>query len=401
MRPLRMLWVLPYLPWPTTSGGKLRQFHLLRCMAARGHRITLLVQSKVPLDTHTQAQLEPLLEQLIVVPRRPLRSLTTLLHGLLSPAPLLATVNGHSGALAQQLDGLLQRPWDIVQVEHSYTFHSCERVLRRHRQPFVLTEHNVESSLAEVTYSRLAAPLRSLAGLDRVRYQRWERRVLGQARKVVALTEADAEVLTPLSAHPVAVVVNGTDTRAFSDVTPDPQARRVLFVGNFEYAPNVDAVEWMLEQVMPEVWKQSPDVRLCLCGYALPAQWQARWRDPRIEWRGFVENLQQVQSQSSVFLAALRDGGGSKLKVLEAMAAGLPLVATPQAVSGLQVQSGTHYLGGGDAQALVQALLKLLAEPVLAQQLGEAGRRYVSDQHDWTRSADQLEAVYAELLPCA
>ncbi|MGR4897236.1 glycosyltransferase family 4 protein [Stenotrophomonas sp. LARHCG68] len=400
MRPLRLLWVMPYLPWPTTSGGKLRQYHLLRCLAARGHRITLLVQSKVPLDRQAREHLEPLLERLVVLERRPLKSVRTLTAALLSPVPLLASVNGHAPAFARALDRLLAEPWDVVQLEHSYMYEPCRAPLRRHQRDFIVSEHNVESTLAEVTYSRLPAVLRPLAGLDRGRYQRWERQVLLAARKVIALTGEDAQVFAPYSRQPVAVVVNGTDTAAFADVVPDPGQRRVLFIGNFEYAPNIDAVEWMLDVIMPALWEHSPDVRLCLCGHALPTQWAGRWTDPRIEWRGFVPRLQGVQAQSSVFLAALRDGGGSKLKVLEAMAAGLPLVATPQAVSGLAVQPGVHYAGGAQADALVAALRQLLEDPARAHALGEAGRDYVRRHHDWSRSADQLEAVYAELT-CA
>lgn len=400
MRPLRILWILPYLPWPTTSGGKLRQYHLLRCLAARGHRITLLVQSKVPLDAATQAQLEPLLEELIVLQRRPLRSLKTMLAGLLSPAPLLASVNGHAPVFSRTLQQLLQRTWDVVQLEHSYTYEPCRGPLQQHARGFLLSEHNVESTLAEVTYSRLPAVFRPLARLDRWRYQRWERQVVGAARKVVALTEDDAKVLADYSQQPIAVVVNGTDTEAFAEVVADPAAGRILFVGNFEYAPNIDAVEWLLDEIMPAIWAAAPQTRLCLCGYALPTQWAERWPDARIEWQGFVPSLQPVQAKSSLFLAALRDGGGSKLKVLEAMAAGLPVVATPQAVSGLEVQRGTHYQGGADAAALIAAALQLLADPQLARATGEAGRDYVRAQHDWQRSAEQLEAVYAELT-CA
>lgn len=400
MRPLRILWILPYLPWPTTSGGKLRQYHLLRCLAARGHRITLLVQSKVPLEHAAREQLEPLLERLIVLERRPLRSARTLLHGLLSPLPLLASVNGHAPAFSRTLDQLLGQHWDIVQLEHSYMFEPCRRPLQQHRREFLLSEHNVESTLADVTYSRLPAVLRPLARLDRGRYQRWEQQVVGAARRVVALTNDDAKALAPYARQSPAVVVNGTDTGAFADVLPDLEAKRILFVGNFEYAPNIDAVEWLLDVIMPAIWAHAPTTRLCLCGYALPTQWAARWTDQRIEWRGFVDSLQPVQRQSSMFLAALRDGGGSKLKVLEAMAAGLPVVATPQAVSGLDVQCGTHYQGGVQAQALVDAALQLLADPRLARATGEAGRSYVRAQHDWQRSADQLEAVYAEMT-CA
>lgn len=400
MRPLRILWILPYLPWPTTSGGKLRQYHLLRCLVARGHRITLLVQSKVPLDAATQAQLEPLLERLIVLPRRPLRSLKTMINGLLSPVPLLASVNGHAPDFGRTLGTLLEQPWDVVQLEHSYMYEPCRGPLQRYAAGFLLSEHNVESTLAEVTYSRLPAVFRPLARLDRWRYQRWERQVVGAARKVVALTEDDAKVLAAYSRQPIAVVVNGTDTEAFAEVVADPGAGRILFVGNFEYAPNIDAVEWLLDEIMPAIWAAAAQTRLCLCGYALPTHWAERWPDARIEWRGFVPSLQPVQAKSSLFLAALRDGGGSKLKVLEAMAAGLPVVATAQAVSGLDVQRGTHYQGGGDTAALVAATLQLLADPQLAHATGEAGRGYVRAQHDWQRSADQLEAVYTELT-CA
>src|SRR5690606_1852172 len=103
---MRVLWVVPYLPWPTTSGGKTRQYQLLRSLAARGHRITLLVQSKVPADDECRRMLEPLLERLIVLPRRSLRSPLTLLAALFAPWPLLASVNGLSAGLRARFEAL-------------------------------------------------------------------------------------------------------------------------------------------------------------------------------------------------------------------------------------------------------------------------------------------------------
>ncbi len=400
MRSLRLLWVMPYLPWPTTSGGKLRQYNLLRQLSARGHRITLLVQSKQPLDEQVRAHLEPLLERLVFHRRRPLKSPITLLAALFSPLPLLASVNGHAPVLRRELDELLAETWDIVQIEHSYMFEPCRSPLRHHHRGFLISEHNVESTLAEVTYARLPALLRPFSALDRWRYRRWERCVLGQAQRVIALTDADARVFSRFVPGRVDVVVNGTDALAFADVVPEPSVGRVLFVGNFEYTPNVEAVEWMLDEIMPMVWSRCTHMRLCLCGHALPDTWPARWTDPRIEWRGYVEDLREVQRASSMFLAPLRDGGGSKLKVLEAMAAGLPLVATAQAMSGLAVEQGLQYLGGDSAEALAEAVICLAAQPGQAHALGEAGRAYVREYHDWSRSADQLEAVYAEVA-CA
>lgn len=321
---MRILWILPYSPWPTTSGGKTRQYHLLRSLAARGHRITVLLHSKQPVSAEDRQALEPFLERLVVLPRRPLRSLSTLLAALFAPYPLLASVNGLSAELQRTATELLREPWDVVQVEHSYSFQPYERPLRDAGQPFVLTEHNVESSLGAATYDRLPGWALPFVRYDQWRYRRWERRVMSQAAAVVAVTEKDARQLGAMLGRPVPVVVNGVDCEHFAAARPTPEAQRVLFLGNYEYAPNVDAVEWMLDEILPRVWAHCPEARMSVCGYALPAEWAQRWSDPRIEWQGFVPDLLQLQSSSSVFLAALRHGGGSKLKVLEALAAGLP-----------------------------------------------------------------------------
>jgi glycosyltransferase involved in cell wall biosynthesis len=395
---MRVLWTLPYLPWPITSGGKARQYHLLRRMAARGHAITLLVQSKTPADEAVQQALTPLLERLIVVPRRPLRSVKTLWHAATSSAPLLATVNGFAPDFSQQFDTLLQQGhWDIVQIEHSYGFQPFADSLARRGQPFILTEHNVESELGAATYGKWPAVLRPLARYDQWRAQRWERQVLARAAAVVAVTESDARTLGAISGRPTSVVSNGVDTRGFAQVTPDPQASAILFVGNYEYAPNVDAVEWAAAEILPLVWQRLPQARFIVCGHALPDHWRQRFPDPRIEWRGYVDHLPTVQSQSSVFLAPLRFGGGSKLKVLEALAAGLPIVSTPEGLSGLNAQDGVHAQVADTPEGIAQALVAVLGDPALAARLGQAARQLVHDRFDWDAAAAQLEAVYASV----
>ena len=396
--PLKILWVLPYLPWPTSSGGKTRQFHLLKALAGTGNRITLLVQSKTALDDEAREALEPLLERLIVLPRRPLRSTRTLLAMAASPLPMLASVNGYSPALTKSFDNLLREPWDIIQIEHSYSFQPFEHALRMSSLPFILTEHNVESALGGATYDRFPAWLKPLILLDQWRYKRWEQRVMRQAARVIAVTESDAAALGHIVGRPVPVVVNGVDCARYASVTPAHGSSRMLFIGNYEYPPNIDAVEWALNEVMPKVWQACPDASITIAGYALPKNWPQRWPDARIEWHGFVPDLTALQSSAAVFFAPLRQGGGSKLKVLEAMAAGLPVVTTSQGVSGLAVKAGREYDGADTSDELAAALLRQLSDPAGAALMGEAGRTYVRQAHDWSAAASQLESVYADCL---
>lgn len=392
---MRILWTMPYLPWPTTSGGKTRQFHLLRNLAARGHRITLLVQSKTELDDDTRAALEPWLERLIVVPRRPLRSALTLLAIAFARPPMLASANGYSPPLQQQFEALLQEQWDVIQIEHSYSFQPFEAPLRRSGKPFIMTEHNVESGLGAASYHHFPEWARPFTRYDQWRYRQWEQRVLRQACELIAVTEDDAKGLTRVTARTTGLVVNGVDCDYYAKVCPDRYSRRLLFIGNYEYGPNLDAMQWALDHIMPRVWAIDPMVRLTIGGYALPRDWPQRWADPRIDWLGFVPDLRTVQHDAAVFFAPLREGGGSKLKVLEAMAAGLAVVTTAQGVSGLNVLNGTHYLGCEDAHGLALMLVDAVANPTRLAKIGEAGRAYVRQHHDWAVSATQLEEIYA------
>lgn len=394
VEPMRVLWILPYLPWPATSGGKTRQLHLLRALSSLGFKITLLVQSKQTLDSATQAALDPYLERLIVLPRRSPKHPATLLRIIFGKLPILTCINGFSTPLERVFSALLLEEWDIIQVEHSYSFQPYDKLLETTKQSFVLTEHNLESSLGGATYGRFPGVLRPFIVFDQWRARAWERHVFDRAQRVIAVTDADAQNMQNLTKTPVDVVVNGVDTTTFAVVQPDFEANAVLFVGNYEYPPNVDAINWVLNDIMPLVWRDCPNARFIVAGFALPEDWSTRWLDKRIVWKGFVEDLTELQSTCSVFLAPLRHGGGSKLKVLEALAAGLPLVSTAQGVSGLSVKHENAYLQGESAQQLATQVCRVLKDRSIAHSLSCAGRSYVRLNHDWSIAAEQLISVY-------
>jgi glycosyltransferase involved in cell wall biosynthesis len=394
---LKILWTSPYLPWPTVGGNKVRQYQLLRGLAEQGHRVTLLVQSKTPLEESSQAALAPLVERLIVLNRRPRKHLLTLAAALLAPYPVVVSVNGLSRALRAAMTQLLAEPWDAVHVEHSYGLQSLLGILQSRRQPFALTEHNVESSLTASTTYHPRLPVMLLPHLRRYdgwRYRRWERRALRAPTRLIAVTPEDARRLSAIAGRSVDVIANGVDPRCFADVKPNFGSGRLLFVGNFEYPPNAAAVEWAIEEIMPLVWERIPMARIAICGHAMPPAWRARWRDPRIEWRGFVADLAGEQRNSAILLAPLNAGGGSKLKVLEAMAAGLAVVSTPEGVSGLSVRDGREYREGRTAEELAARVTELLPDAGRLAALGDSARAYVQRSHDWRQLTAELVQIY-------
>lgn len=380
----------------------MRIYQLLRALAARGHRITLLVKSENEPDSPARSALEPLLEQLITIVhrRRHRYHPVSVAIATFAPYPMIVSAFGFSTRSRVMLNELLKQPWDAVQIEHSYSLQPFFEPMLREHQPFVLTEHNVESSLVVLNHYNRWFPqsaVRTLRHYDGWRFRRWERRVMRAATRVIAVTATDAQRMQAISGRAVDVVANGADVDGFASVTPAAASRRIMFIGNYGYPPNAEALSWAIHDIMPRIWQALPDARFVICGSGIRSEWPRQWNDARLEWLGYVENLASVQRSCAVFLAPLQSGGGSKLKVLEAMAAGLAVVSTSEGISGLAVQPGREFLLGTDAASLAARSIELLQQPQRVRAIGEAGRQYVQLQHAWPQLALQVESIYATL----
>ncbi len=230
------------------------------------------------------------------------------------------------------------------------------------RLPLVYNAHNLESAFRhELSSPGLGSPQA---------LRRFERGLLERADLSWMVSPAEAEAAHELApGAAVAVVPNVVDVTRIAPVTPDVAAQRALFVANFSYAPNRDGLRFLLDEVLPRLWRELPEARLRLVGAGLDSPPSS---DPRVEAVGFVDDLADAYRGVSAAVVPLRQGGGTPLKFVEALAYGLPVVATPRAAAGLAVEDGEHCRLADDAEAFAAALASILRDGAPA--LAERGR---------------------------
>lgn len=220
--------------------------------------------------------------------------------------------------------------------------------------------------------------------------ERFERRLLAEAAET--WVPSPREVGLALRLAPAARVVcvpNVVDVARIAAVGPRRGERRLLFAADHTYPPNRDALGWLLAEIMPAVWAREPRAILTLTGRGLPGDTGAG--EARIEARGFVDDLAAVYAASDAVLVPLRQGGGSPLKFIEALACALPVVATPKAAAGLQLRPGVDYLEGEDAPALADAVVTALGPR--GDAIGRAGREAAERRYSVDALTEILRAT--------
>jgi len=252
------------------------------------------------------------------------------------------------------------------------------RLARHH--PVIYNAHNLESGF------RHQIDRRRFAGPQTLR--RFERRLLARAAESWMVSEADmagARELCPTAR--LRYVPNVVDLARITPVTLPQPERRVIFVASFFYTPNRNGLSFLLEEVFPRVWAELPDTRLMLIGAGLPELSEV---DPRVEPVGFVEDLGAAYARASCAVVPLLQGGGTPLKFIEALAYGLPVVATPRAAAGLAVSDGRDCLIAEHAEPFAQALVGVLRDGGL--ELARHGRELVAERY----SIEALSALLAD-----
>lgn len=386
----KVLFLAHRVPFPPDKGDKIRAFHILQHLAAR-HDVWLGAGADDLADLQHLAAAKAVCRDAYIAPLGPMRRQANLVAGLLRGAPLSVARFRHPG-LGRWIRRVLaeERP-DIVFVYSS----AMAQYVVGHTAPgtrlivdFVDADAEKWRAYAQ-TGPRAARPI--------------YRREFGKLLKFEAgaLAAADAGVLVseterrlqagflPSDAAKLQVIPNGVDVDYFAPAGPAPDGRVIVLCGRMDYAPNIDAAQWFAREILPRVRQRRPDVVFRIVGAAPAPAVSALAELPGVEVTGAVPDVRPHLARAAVVVAPLRIARGIQNKVLEGMAAGRPVVATPQALDGIDALVGRDVLVGADAVSFAQAVGDVLAG-LTPPGLAANGRSFVVRHHQW---AAQMRAV--------
>ena len=403
---MNILFVVPYVP----NLIRVRPYNLIRHLSARGHRVTVLT---LWTNEQERAEVEALKQhchdvKALYLPRW--RSLLNCLLALPTSTPLQAVYCWEPN-LKYQIPNTKSQ-FDMVHVEHlrgaCYGLEIKSAISnQKSRIPVVWDSVDSITHLFEqAAQQSQSVSSRLMTRLELGRTRRYEGWLVRQFDKVLVTSETDKVALEKTSnvkpevrgqRSEIEVLPNGVDLEYFTPGNGTRQMGTVVFSGKMSYHANATAALYLANQVMPLVWAQRPDARLVIAGSRpTPAIRQlGANHGGRIEVTGYVPDLRTPLQHASVAVAPLLYGAGIQNKVLEAMACGTPVVASPLAVSALShLQAGMDGLVADTPQAYAEQILRILSDDALRERMGVAGRRYVEVHHHWDAIAAQLETIY-------
>jgi len=305
----------------------------------------------------------------------------------------------HSDELAGKIKALAsQVEFDIVQIEHSYNASYLEALPPTAKGKRILVFRNVTfDQLVRMARVEWRPALKARVLLNSLLMRWWEPRYAGRFDRCVALSEIDRAKL--LAANPtlrIDVVPNGTDTRLLQPLPRQDTRPVLLYVGNMDYTANAHAAIYFCQEILPLVRPAVKDVEMWIVG-SDPLPEVRRLAGDGIHVTGRVEDVVPYYRQSSVCVVPLRAGSGIRLKILESMALGRPVVSTSLGCEGLDVEDGKHIMIADSTEQFAEKTIRLLIDAALHRAIATNARQLVETRYDWDTIAQRLMRIYAEL----
>jgi glycosyltransferase involved in cell wall biosynthesis len=395
---MKILFLSTWFPYPPDNGSKIRVYHLLRALSQR-HEVTLLSFAWDTAQPYAADALRALCAEVQIVSLNPFAvNQASTLRTFLSLRPVASRPIPEMRALvAQTLDD--QSVDAIIAstgMTATYALHTPPTT------PRIVEGHNAMTRWMRERYTAQANPLqRARCWLSWQKSRHYEAWLFRQFDLVTMVSEQDRTACQndlPGYHGPVKVIPNGVDCAHHRPGLAEVQPHTLVYNGALTYSANYDAMRYFLAEIYPIIRQQFPDVTLTITGSTKGVDLDGLHLDESVHLTGYVDDVRQPVARSAACVVPTRQGGGTRLKILEAMALGTPVIATSKGAEGLDVVDGEHLLIEDNPSAFAEATLRLLKNPVLRARLAHNARALVETQYDWEAIGAQFVELVASVL---
>ena len=400
MKPLRILWVKVGGLWPPNTGGRLRSLHTIAALSERHH--VGLVTTHPPGDdvSALQARL-PACRWIDSVPYTLPKQGTTrfaLAVGSSWPTPYPADLwRWRISAVRSRVRQRMKEGIDLCVADFLV---AMPNVPGGASAPVMLFEHNVEYMIWKRLHDVEKRPWRrALLAVEWRKMRRYEARACTRAAVTVAVSEADRALLAANApAADIRAIPTGVDTSFFHPNGAMEAPATLVFTGSMDWYPNEDAVMHFIEAILPEIRQEVPGISLAVVGRDPSSRLRAAGVAAGVRVTGTVEDVRPHVAEAAVYVVPLRVGGGTRLKIFEALAMGKAVVSTRIGAEGLPIVPGQHFLQADEPADFARAVVALLRDPARRRALGLAGRRLMEERYSWTQVAREFERHCEEVV---
>jgi glycosyltransferase involved in cell wall biosynthesis len=375
----KFLWLLPYFPYPPLSGGNVRVFNLIKYLS-RHYDIHLLSYHDYIEDSYVSA-LEKYCKKVIAVERK-------LYEGEL---PLIFQ-HYYTPEMIKELDSVLKDKFDFIQIDFLTMAYYVKMLKEKTDAPVFFTEHDVSSFDFDKCFHNRHLP-------DKPRYFEWIRmlKVMDEIYPlfdcILTVSSNDAEILNKrFPGFNIRPAPTGTDCSFYEYRNGGGAVENLVYVGHYIHYPNLDSVKYFLDDIFPLVLKRYPDMRFHVVGSG-----GEKVKDiaaHNVEVTGTVPDIRKYLYMDGVFVAPIRLGIGIRGKILEAMAGGMPVVSTSLGAAGIGAKDAEHLLVADTPERFAGQIERLAQDKELRNTLTRNARKFVVENYNWTKTADNLIEIY-------
>lgn len=389
---MNILFIAPYLP----SRIRVRPYAFI-CELAKRHNVDVIALDEAS-EKNVQGvkDLLDVARSVVVIPHTSKKGLFQSLCALPTPTPMCAAYC-RSGSMKRAIaEALKASKYDIIHIEHMRAAHFAPV------GSGYLVLFDAVDCLTSL-FKQMAASKRNPVGKMVMLEEAWklksyEPRIARQFDRVIVTSQSEQAELTSLAPSlDVGVVPNGVDVDYFAPSGKPKQSARIVFSGKMSYAPNAQAALWFANNIFPAIQRQHPDAEFVIVGSNPPDEVKRLSSQANIQVTGYVDDIRPYLHAASIAVTPMQMGAGIQNKLLEAMAAGLPVVASSLATRALE-PGCPGVICADSIEEVTRAVLTLLDNLQLAADMGQAGRIEVSEKFSWQSSVDKLEAIYQTIL---